>query len=703
MLPAPNLDDRSWDDICDDIKRRIAVRCPEWTEHNASDPGVTLIELFAWMVEMNLYRLNQVPDKNYVKFLDMLGVALEPPTPATTELRFELARPIEDLEGEDAFELTLPPRSTIAATVRTETEEAIEFATDAPLKMVRPHLVHVMAVPRLENEDESWGGLREFSVGGRIEVGVFPIFSPLPRQNNAFYLGFANDVSGNLIELQVECVLAAATGLDEEYPAQVWEVWNGHEQSWERLETPHDNTIGFNDSGTIHLAMPARLRSRTIGDKRGFWVRVRYTTSADDLPPRAGGKIPAPYQRSPEIIALQARTIGGMAAASNSISVSNWEAGRSDGLAGQVFALPHAPILARRPDETILSGEQNAPIEEYVRWQEVSDFSQSGEKDRHFVMDAANGEIVFGPSVPEPDGSARQYGAIVPKGHTILFSAYRYGGGILGNVRENQVRVLKSSIPYIAHVFNPLRAIGGRDAETLERAKLRGQSVLKQRERAVTAEDYEYLAQRASSGVGRAHCVQPRATRQTSVGQIAPGVVRVLLVPELGANKLPHPRDLQMRESVIEEVSNYLDERRLLTTILETSEPDYLWVSTDITLVADPNADPEAVAQRVQDALERWIHPLSGGPGGVGWPFGRVLTLADIYAQVQSAHGVAFLLSAEMSVSRLLNRNEGLLGPEFVVPNSEGVRPLEHELLCTREHRVVVRPMWSVGLNENEI
>ena len=72
-LPAPNLDDRRFQDIVDEAKRLIPRYCPEWTNHNVSDPGVALIELFAWMSEMVLYRINQVPERLYVHFLNMVG------------------------------------------------------------------------------------------------------------------------------------------------------------------------------------------------------------------------------------------------------------------------------------------------------------------------------------------------------------------------------------------------------------------------------------------------------------------------------------------------------------------------------------------------------------------------------------------------------------------------------------------------------
>src|SRR5262250_3975190 len=90
-LPAPNLDDRRFQDILNEAKRLIPRYCPEWTDHNLSDPGVTLIELPAWMTDIILYRLNRVPEKNYVAFLNLLGIKLRPPQAARALLTFSLA------------------------------------------------------------------------------------------------------------------------------------------------------------------------------------------------------------------------------------------------------------------------------------------------------------------------------------------------------------------------------------------------------------------------------------------------------------------------------------------------------------------------------------------------------------------------------------------------------------------------------------
>src|SRR4051794_37635086 len=113
-LPVPNLDDRRFQDLVDDAKRLVQQSCPEWSDHNVSDPGVTLIETFAWMTDLLLYRLNRVPDRNYIKFLELIGVRLFAPTAARAPITFWLSAPQPDT-------VTIPS-GTEVATVRTGTE-----------------------------------------------------------------------------------------------------------------------------------------------------------------------------------------------------------------------------------------------------------------------------------------------------------------------------------------------------------------------------------------------------------------------------------------------------------------------------------------------------------------------------------------------------------------------------------------------------
>src|ERR1700682_1354549 len=151
-LPVPNLDDRSFQDLVDDAKRLVQQKCPEWTDHNVSDPGVTLIETFAWMTDQVLYRLNRVPDRNYIKFLELIGVRLFPPTAARAAITFWLA-------GPQPATVHIRP-GTQVATRRTDADEAIAFTTIGDLPIVPCSLSRLASSLGREKEgSDHTGGL----------------------------------------------------------------------------------------------------------------------------------------------------------------------------------------------------------------------------------------------------------------------------------------------------------------------------------------------------------------------------------------------------------------------------------------------------------------------------------------------------------------------------------------------------------------
>src|SRR5437870_6842167 len=122
-IASPQLDDLTYDRTVEEILRRIPVYAPEWTDYNDSDPGVTLIQLFAYLAEQVGYRLNRVPEKTYVEFLRLVGVTLDPAKPASTRMAFALAKP-EIAEG-----VLIPAGTRITA----KAPQSPVFETDAPL------------------------------------------------------------------------------------------------------------------------------------------------------------------------------------------------------------------------------------------------------------------------------------------------------------------------------------------------------------------------------------------------------------------------------------------------------------------------------------------------------------------------------------------------------------------------------------------
>src|SRR6266850_7537899 len=91
-LQIPTIDNRRYQDLLNEALARIPVHNPEWTNFNKSDPGVTLLEIFAFLTENLLYRANQIPDRNRRKFLSLLGVPLQPASTARGLVTFSNAR-----------------------------------------------------------------------------------------------------------------------------------------------------------------------------------------------------------------------------------------------------------------------------------------------------------------------------------------------------------------------------------------------------------------------------------------------------------------------------------------------------------------------------------------------------------------------------------------------------------------------------------
>jgi len=602
-LPVPLLDDRRFQDIVDEAKRLIPRYCPGWTDHNLSDPGVTLIELFAWMTEMILYRVNQIPDLHYTKFLELMGIQLFPASSARSDVAFWLSAPQPEA-------VRLHPNTQVG-TVRTEQEESIVFLTDNELVIVVPTLRACLTGTSDGRYEDHWDDLRRPS----SEVTCFPSTSA----GDAIYFGFEHSLANNIIRLDVKARIEGV-GIVPTNPPWSWEVWSGDE--WIPAQVHEDSSGGFNQDGSITLFVPRRHESLIIGPARAHWVRCVMTDPIGDQ---------EPYRSSPTVSKLDVVSLGGTMSAHHAQLVPRERIGRGEGVPGQSFTVRRTPVLPRRDDETVVivttGGEEP--------WTEVRDFTASGESDRHFTWDSTAGVVSFGPLIHYPDGSRKQFGAIPPIGADIYVTGYRFGGGLAGNVGAKTLTALKTSIPFVAAVENLTPAHGGVDAETIENAKLRGPMTIRTGQRAVTVNDFERLTLEASSEVARSRCLPP----------LEPGgPVRVLVIPRVN---IPPDQlaldDLALSDPLVEGVSSYLDERRILTTPVEIDTPFYQGITVIAQVRGTPGLGPELLRDRLLTELYRYINPLIGGPGGTGWPFGRELNVGEIFALLSGMNGVTLV------------------------------------------------------------
>jgi len=622
-LPVPKLDDRHFQDIVDEAKKRIPHYSKDWTDHNLSDPGITLVELFAWMTDLLLYRLNQVPDLHYIRFMEMLGIRLQEPVAAKTRITFWLSKP-QELD-------VMIPAGTEVASQQTEREPSIIFTTDSDFRIHPPVLALVSSGSSGEKQNLK-----------RLEKGFdgFDVFSPTPKPGDALYFGFENDLSYHVLGFELDFDPAIGAGVNPDLPPYVWEVsTNQTDTPWDFCEVEVDTTKGMNREGRIQIHLPEMQKSK-VGDSELYWVRVRVKeiTRSEN---RDGMR---PFRVSPKLRKAAVAAWGGSVLTTHAQRVTREIVGRSEGSPGERYQLQLTPILKRTPSETLTLLVDNEPPQS---WIEMPDFADSGADDRHFTLDSVTGELRLGPAIRQPDGTIKLYGAIPPRGATLVFARYRHGGGEKGNVDINVLNTLKTSIPFIDRVTNRKPASGGLDQESLEAAMLRVPAMMRSRERAVTEADFEFLARQALPNmIGRVKCVHPRTTEAEKV---VPALVYVLVIPYL-----PHPEgrleeaDLSLRDEDMATLSALLDERRLLTTRVNIRQPAYVWVSVRATLGASPDATPSQVEEAILSRLNRFLNPLTGGLDGNGWPFGRNLFLSDVYQCLQGIPGVQFIRSVEM-------------------------------------------------------
>lgn len=608
----PPIDDRTYDSLMAEVRTRIARYTPEWTpvwtDVNDNDPGITMVQVFAWLADILTYRMNKVPELNYIKFLQLLGIELNPAEPAQAEVTF----PVKD-SFPGAF-VIVPERTQITAE-SSDGGPPLTFETERSLIALRAKLASLLAYDgyaytsvTAENDEASQG---------------FQPFGPEAADNSALLLGF--DYNGSFPQVEVnltistlpdsgslaafQCGLANSPGFGP--AAIVWEYWNG--TSWRTLTLLKDETRAFTRSGHVYLQTPASgMQPAVIGPepKPLYWIRGRVQRSQ--------------YERAPRLMAVRTNTVAVRQAETFLFEVLGGSTGRRD----QVFRLANTPVLE---GSLILEIDQGNGGEVWTR---VSDFFGSSPTDLHYVLDRTTGEIRFGDG---RNGSIPVANAANPDGN-IMARQYRSGGGKRSNAAAKAIKTLTTSITGIDDglVANLLPAYGGRDEETLDEAKKRAPRSIKSRCRAVTADDFEYLAMQAAT-IKRAKALP--LYHPDFPGINVPGVITVIVVPD-GDGPAPLPS-----EGTLRTVCAYLDQRRLLTAELYVVGPTYQRVEIHAEIVAEETADLGEVSKGAQRSLLDYFHPLKGGEDGLGWPFGGTIYFSRVNQRIFSVPGVQSVTS----------------------------------------------------------
>jgi predicted phage baseplate assembly protein len=601
---TPDVFPADKDALVREIGSRMASFTPEWKGRRPDDAGQALVRLFAEQTDVVLRRLRRLPDKAFIEYLRAAGVEPLPARAALATIDFTIA---PDAPGS----VLVPQGFQLGATAASG--ELVTFETTrnlvaAPASIAELHVQERATVRKVDAPDPATGtALQPF--GARAEAG------------RALFIGLDGIAApGPTIAFGVE--IAAPATAPPPYgagsvtpvvlalsPTLTWEVFDGTQ--FKAAELQRDETAGLTASGVVELRVPAPwLAGRPAGpqgDAPLRWVRLRIVNGRFDSPPA--------------LASLRLNTVPAIAAR----TVRDEVLDPVDGSNGRQYSLSQTPVL--RHTLQLAIDEAIEPDPDAPPWREVDDLSQWGATARVFVVDSLTGIVTFGDGV---------HGALVPPGFRQVHArVYQTGGGAAGAVGAGAIKTLLTTAPFVTGAVNLRPATGGSDAESTDDAVRRGPQVIRARGRAVTAADYELMAiGLEGADILRAHAVG--GLHPSFPGVDVPGVVGLFVVPR---RKLPGApvADQATLKAVAEALSKDFAPAGVEVV---AAAPRFHRVAVEMSVALDPGADVGVAVGAILKRLDTYLHPLTGGADGQGWPFGGSIVHADLLRQLLAVDAV---------------------------------------------------------------
>lgn len=619
-LPRPDLDNRTFDQLVSEARTLIARYSQEWTDHNLSDPGITFLELFAWLSEISLYRMNRVSDRHRIKYLKLLGTSPQPAKTSRIDLTFISAE-----------QQILQKGTQVSTEIAGKT---VYFELDEDINVIPATLDKIVV-------DEFTSGIFDRSSSNEKGDIFFAPFGEYVQKGCVLYLGFrtedgiAPDAMNLMCDLYEKDLIGTGThGNEQDHDfdnARLrWEISASTDgRKWKHI-VPLDGTKDFKKSGRITfegiedwIASSAVAGLKFSADH--FWLRCRVEETHYEYPPR--------------IESLRLNTVS----ATHGLRVKHDNEERiSNGFHYQVFKLRMAPVLDRTLKLSVVGEE----------WTEVEDLDGSAPSDKHFTLDNDTGEIKFG------DG---KQGLVPPAGSAIEIIEYASGGGVEGNLNAGHTWSTKE---FDGIIENNRPSAGGEDAQTIEEAREAFLEDLGTPYTAVTSRDFEYLAINTPGlRVARAKAIPnyDHLSPRPDDPEYNKGAVTVVIIPYTPLEVLRVPP--QPSEGFKNAVCHHLDKHRLLGTDIYVIAPDYVKVSVNAAIFpADNFREDSLILENVIGKLNGFLHPIKGGENGNGWPIGRDVYVSELYNVIEQVEGVNCVIGLSVSGDKgALNDADGNL------------------------------------------
>lgn len=471
----------------------------------------------------------------------------------------------------------------------------------------------------------------------------------------------------------------------EDVPFIEWEYLKqrGGSSQWAPLAVA-DDTNGFTQSGDIQFVGPQDFALETHFGLERYWIRAvnrdgRYDHELEttDVPRLLNVLLNT-------TLAVQQRTIiNELPQRSESYNTAE------EGLT-EYYILAETPVLSEEVwvDETaylsreeaeqfqregedieIIVDSEGEVLRIWARYYEVEHFLRTESHDRHYTMDRATGRMSF--------GNSRAGNSISRSGEDTVRVTYTAGGGKRGNVLHDTITSMQDSIAFIDGVTNHYAAAGGCDAGTLEEAIIRGPKLFTHLNRAVIAEDFEWLARQAHPNVAKVKClpnVNVKLEKQ-------PGAITIVVLPNSGIGDGAHFQELKRKienSLITKAASNIAFPGRI-----QVMEPALLEIGVQVTVWVKHMDDVVPVEREIIHKLNQFLHTLTGNTDGQGWEIGQIVHHSMFYALLKSVGPVVHIPQLSLDVYKMENG-------ERMEWNPEKISELPHSIVVAGEHHITV-------------
>ncbi|KEO83293.1 putative baseplate assembly protein [Tumebacillus flagellatus] len=503
-------------------------------------------------------------------------------------------------------------------------------------------------------------------------------FAPLDGGHPALYLGFDEaPVKG---PLHLYFSFRQQTGMEQNRPILEWEYLRQdvNRLEWAPLKVV-DETLDFTRSGSVQFVGPSDLARAELFRRHLYWLRV---VNRDDRYDSADESVKRPILQAllPNTVRiLQQESMRDETPKPVRLSDTETE-----------YHLQHAPVYSeevwidetgqiteRELEDLLAAGLRTDAVRDaggnllrlWVLWQPIDHLEDSGPQDRFYRIDRTTGRIRFG------DG---RHGKALPEGGADRIRVHSNKiVGSLGNLPVGAIHSLQRSIAFVQGVTNPEPTAGGTDTEPMAQALLRGPQTVRNRDRAVTAQDYEWLARTVSPDLAKVKCFPgTNADMQPDTGSVT-----LAVLPQNGGPGLPFFPQLRRQ------IADYLQERS--AAVIATAgrvhviEPAYLEINVFAQLVVKSMENVVPAEREAIEKLNKFLDPFTGNYDGAGWEIGQLLHTSVLYGLLKSVEGVNHVQKLSMSFFLVTD------GAKREVRPDEAAR-LPHGIVMNGRHQIVV-------------